>query len=88
MSGKRKNTKAAPVVAKTERANYGANERPRCCANARCGSANSRIAGEDKRHSPTRTIRRRVCLECGKRWKTRDCIQRNNHPESEKAATV
>jgi hypothetical protein len=50
------------------RANYGANENPRHCRH--CGSTNSRIRDTKPFHRPERTVRYRVCGDCGKRFST------------------
>ena len=50
------------------RANWGANEPNRHCANQSCKSTNSRITDTKNFHNPERTVRYRVCLDCGQKY--------------------
>ena len=55
------------------KANWSAGERPQCCKH--CKSTNSSVTStpDMKRYNPPRTIRYRICDDCGRRFTTIDC---------------
>ena len=66
-SKKKTATKQAPELGK---ANYGANEKPRCCP--KCKSVDSRAYGHKEFFNPYRKIRYRICGGCGRKFTTTD----------------
>jgi len=71
-----KKTKKKQSQTKTEtpelgKANYGANEKPRCCPKCKCVDSDV-YSGPKKFFNPFRKIRYRTCLGCGKKFTTTD----------------
>ncbi len=64
----RRNRKTAPPKTERARANWGANENPRRCR--KCKSTQSMIKTVRRLMHPARTLRYRVCLDCGQSYST------------------
>jgi len=69
---KRKCTKRTEVIPNS-RANWGAHETPRHCR--KCPSINSTIDKTMQFKNPARTIRHRICKDCGQRYSTIDLLK-------------
>jgi len=67
---KRKYKKRAKKAVKKSKANWGANETPRHCRNQNCKSIHSEVMNTVQKFNPERTLRYRLCKDCGQKYTT------------------
>jgi len=65
-----KSKKQKAETSELGKANYGANEMPRCCP--KCKSVDSRVYGHKEFFNPYRKIRYRICGGCDRKFTTTD----------------
>jgi transcriptional regulator NrdR family protein len=71
---------AAKKKAAASKANWGANETPRHCRNQSCRSVNSEVGTVKRLFNPERTLRYRICRDCGQRFSTIEAGEKGATP--------
>jgi len=66
--------KTVKKAVKKSKANWGANETPRHCRNQNCKSIHSEVMNTVQKFNPERTLRYRLCKDCGQKYTTIEAV--------------